>query len=129
MVNLGIGVNIVKIRVGFKFDFLFDEIIKVLMIDRTSLRSYQPKYKKTKIPKALREQLWIHKVGRVFECPCKIRWCDNVMTAFDYHIGHNIPESRGGTLHWYNLIPICCRCNLSMGSQFTIYDFNRIVSG
>ena len=51
------------------------------------------------------------------------------LAKYSYHIGHNIPESRGGTLHWDNLIPICCRCNLSMGSQFTIYDFNRIVSG
>ena len=97
------------------------------MINKTSLRSFQPRYEKTRIPKALREQLWIRKVGKVFCSPCKIRWCENEMNVFDYHIGHNIPESRGGTLHWNNLIPICARCNLSMGSQFTIYDFNKIV--
>jgi 5-methylcytosine-specific restriction endonuclease McrA len=98
------------------------------MIDKTSLRSYEPVIVKKHLPKAVREQLWIKKVGRVFDAPCNIRWCDNNMNAFDFHVGHNVPESRGGTLRWDNLIPICARCNLSMGSQFTIREWNHLIS-
>ena len=97
------------------------------MIDKRSLRAYKPTLVKTHVPKALREQIWIKKVGRKFEVPCTIRWCGNMMTAFDFHIGHNVPESKGGTLHFSNLQPICCRCNLSMGNKFTIRDWNNIV--
>jgi 5-methylcytosine-specific restriction endonuclease McrA len=98
------------------------------MIDKTALRSYQPALVKQQLPRAIREQLWIKKVGRVFDAPCNIKWCENNMTAFDFHIGHNIPQSRGGSLLWNNLIPICCRCNLSMGSQYTIREWNRLIS-
>lgn len=96
------------------------------MIDKRSLRSHNPVLVKQKIPKALREQVWIRKIGRAFEAPCTIKWCSNTMTVFDYHVGHNIPESKGGTLHLHNLQPICCRCNLSMGSQYTIREWNNL---
>lgn len=76
------------------------------------------------IPRALREQLWIIKVGRVFESKCKIIWCGNRMTVFDFQCGHNIPESKGGATSLDNLVPICSRCNLSMGNHFTIDEWN-----
>jgi hypothetical protein len=83
--------------------------------------------KKNAIPKALREQVWLRTAGRRFEIKCPIHWCKNHITAFDHHIGHNIPEAAGGTLHIDNLIAICARCNLSMGSQFTIDQWQLIV--
>ena len=76
-------------------------------------------YVKKKIPKAIREQLWIQKVGKKFETKCKTTWCRNKINVFDYQAGHDIPESKGGTAELTNLIPICSRCNLSMGNQFT----------
>lgn len=80
-------------------------------------------YKKKKIPKALREQLWIQKVGKKFETSCKTTWCKNKINVFDFQAGHDVPESRGGDTCISNLVPICGRCNLSMGSQFTFKEW------
>ncbi len=82
---------------------------------------------KDRIPRALREQVWLRTAGRRFDVKCPIRWCRNRMTAFDFHVGHNLPESAGGTLHIDNLIAVCARCNLSMGSQFTIDQWQLVV--
>lgn len=76
-------------------------------------------YKKQKIPKALREQVWITKIGKRFDSKCKTTWCSNTITVFDFQCGHDIPESRGGSTDISNLEPICSRCNLSMGNEFT----------
>ncbi len=81
---------------------------------------------KERIPKALREQVWITWAGRRFEAPCLVPWCKNVMTVFDFHVGHNIPESKGGATELSNLRPICARCNLSMGSQYSIEEWGRL---
>ena len=48
------------------------------------------------------------------------------MTVFDFESGHNIPESKGGTLNIDNLRPICAKCNRSMGDDYTIDEFSRI---
>jgi 5-methylcytosine-specific restriction endonuclease McrA len=83
---------------------------------------------KATIPKALREQVWMKYVGNAFDAKCHIRWCRNCITAFDFHVGHNIPEAKGGTLALENLRPLCARCNLSMGSQYTIDEWQRLGS-
>jgi hypothetical protein len=59
-------------------------------------RNRKRMYKKTKIPVALREQVWINKMGRVFDGKCVINWCSNMISVFDFQCGHNIPESKGG---------------------------------
>ena len=74
---------------------------------------------KQKIPKALREQVWIVHAGKVFERKCLTDWCNNTMTVFDFQCGHNIPESAGGPTILDNLVPICGRCNLSMSDNYT----------
>lgn len=83
-----------------------------------------PKNKST-IPKALREQVWIGYMGHTFEGKCRVRWCRNTITVFDFQSGHNFPESKGGATTLENLVPICSRCNLSMGSQYTIDEWNQ----
>jgi hypothetical protein len=80
---------------------------------------------KIKIPKAVREQVWLVHVGPKFQNKCKVSWCTNTMNVFDFQCGHNIPESKGGATDVNNLVPICSRCNLSMGSQFTIDEWNK----
>lgn len=80
-------------------------------------------YTKKKIPKALREQLWIQKVGKRFETKCKTTWCRNKINVFDFQAGHDVPECRGGSTDLSNLVPICSRCNLSMGSQHTFKEW------
>ncbi len=56
------------------------------------------KYKKN-IPKALRQQVWLKYNDRKFESKCNIKWCSNIISVFDYHVGHNIPESKGGGIN------------------------------
>ena len=83
-------------------------------------------HKKDKIPKALREQVWITYLGNRFSTKCTISWCKNRINAFDFHVGHNIPESKGGTLEISNLRPICARCNLSMSDNYSINEWIKL---
>ena len=82
--------------------------------------------KKLKIPKALREQVWRHHNSHRYDAKCFVTWCTNRITVFDFEVGHNIPESKGGTLDLSNLRPICGRCNSSMGNQYTIDEWNKL---
>tara|TARA_Y100000389_G_scaffold98745_2_gene95435 strand:- start:941 stop:1321 length:381 start_codon:yes stop_codon:yes gene_type:complete len=80
-------------------------------------------YRKQNIPKAVREQCWIESFGKVFEHKCYVDWCENMINPFDYHVGHDKPESKGGTLDISNIKPICARCNLSMSDNYTIQEW------
>ena len=60
-------------------------------------------YRKQTIPKAVREQCWIASFGKVFEHKCYVDWCENLINPFDYHVGHDQPESKGGTLDINNI--------------------------
>ena len=83
-------------------------------------------YKKKKMPKAVREAVWVKHVGKKFEYKCLTHWCPNTMTVFDFQTSHNIPESKGGTMDIDNLFPLCGRCNLSMSSQYTYFEWSNI---
>lgn len=84
------------------------------------------KYKrKAQIPKALREQVWLKTMHRSFEGKCPVQWCTNTITVFDFQCGHNVPESKGGKTTLDNLIPLCGRCNISMGDRYTIDEWNH----
>ena len=85
-------------------------------------------YRKQNIPKAIREQCWIASFGKVFEHKWYVDWCENIINPFDYHVGHDQPESKGGTLDINNIKPICARCNLSMSDNYTIAQWN-VLSG
>ena len=89
----------------------------------TKKRAATTPYKKGKIPKALREALWLKFSGKEFETKCQTTWCPNRITAYDFQAGHNVPESKGGATTLDNLVPICSRCNLSMGSQYTFSEW------
>jgi 5-methylcytosine-specific restriction endonuclease McrA len=82
-------------------------------------------YTKSKIPKAVREQVWLVHIGSKFQSKCEVAWCQNQVTVFDFQCGHNIPESRGGQTDIHNLRPICSRCNVSMGNQFSIDEWDK----
>lgn len=88
-------------------------------------KSTGKKHKK-KIPVALREQVWLKQMGRVFEGKCPTTWCQNTISVFDFQSGHNIPESKGGPTNLENLIPLCGRCNLSMGNDYTFDQWCKI---
>ena len=78
------------------------------------------------IPKAIRQQVWLQYNGQKFKSECYVRWCKNELSVFNYHVGHNIPRSKGGTLDLNNLKPICSNCNLSMGDRYTIDEWVQL---
>jgi 5-methylcytosine-specific restriction endonuclease McrA len=92
----------------------------------TSVAKAPTSVAKAPIPKALREQVWVVYAGRCFERKCLVPWCQNNMTVFDFHVGHDVPESEGGATQLRNLRPICARCNLSMGAQYSIQEWSQI---
>ena len=81
---------------------------------------------KAPIPKALREQVWIRYFGKNFKSKCYINWCVNNIDVFNFQVGHNIPESKGGPTVLENLRPICGRCNLSMSNVYSIDEWNTL---
>lgn len=85
------------------------------------------KKKKQKIPFKLRQQVWLNTNGKQYECKCFVKWCSNTIDVFNYQVGHDIPESKGGTLHLNNLKPICSNCNLSMSNNFSITQWNNLI--
>ena len=97
--------------------------------DLPRARSPGPAARKQAIPVAVREQVWIQKMGSVFQGKCKVTWCENKITVFDFQSGHNIPESKGGATTVANLVPICSRCNQTMGDRFSIDEWNKAFHG
>ena len=81
---------------------------------------------KVKIPKALREQVWLKQFGKNYTSKCATIWCENKITVFDFQCGHDIPESKGGETILENLVPICSRCNLSMSNTYTFKEWNLL---
>lgn len=78
------------------------------------------------IPLALRQQVWLQYNGKTFQHKCNIKWCKNIITVFNFHVGHDIPRSKGGTLDLNNLKPICVNCNLSMSDNYSIKEWNKL---
>jgi 5-methylcytosine-specific restriction endonuclease McrA len=83
------------------------------------------KYKKKKIPSALRQQVWLKDNGEKFKNKCKINWCSNIISVFNFECGHNIPESKGGLTTIDNLHTICSMCNKSMSDKYSIQEWNK----
>jgi 5-methylcytosine-specific restriction endonuclease McrA len=79
--------------------------------------------RKQRIPAALRQQVWIQRIGRVFDSKCSTSWCSNIISVFDFECGHNVPESKGGETNFENLIPICRSCNMSMSNTYTFDEW------
>jgi 5-methylcytosine-specific restriction endonuclease McrA len=88
----------------------FAKVVPVALIAATA------KYTKKNIPKALREQVWLKHVGPRYYGKCKTPWCSNRMNVFNFHVSHVIAEANGGSTTLENLLPLCDRCNLSMGT-------------
>ena len=82
---------------------------------------------KESIPKRVRELVWTTHNCEVFTHKCFVSWCDNNINVFNFQVGHDIPESKGGTLDIDNLKPICGNCNLSMGNKYTITEWCKLV--
>ena len=82
---------------------------------------------KEQIPKRIRELVWTTYNGEVFSSKCYVSWCTNNINVFSFQTGHDIPESKGGTLDINNLKPICGSCNLSMGNKYSITEWSKLI--
>lgn len=82
------------------------------------------KYSKKNIGIQKKNECWKKYNGDEMEAECQVSWCKKVINCSDYHVGHDIAESKGGINDSDNLIPICSRCNLSMGNRFSIKEFS-----
>jgi hypothetical protein len=83
---------------------------------------------KEAIPKRIRELVWTTNNGETFTHKCYVSWCDNNINVFNFQVGHDIPESKGGTLDIDNLKPICASCNLSMSNKYTICEWSQLIN-
>lgn len=112
---------------GFKNTY-FKRVMRPPRFQMNSLvNSFKKKpYVKSKISAALREQVWLQQNGRVFEAKCATTWCENKISVFDFQCGHDVPESKGGPTDINNLFPICPKCNLSMGNQYTLKEWSAL---
>lgn len=81
---------------------------------------------KYKIPKAIRQTCWVKNFGEKYKHKCFVNWCHRIITCFDFEVGHNLPESKGGTLDLNNLRPICRQCNIGMGNKYTIDEWRLL---
>lgn len=82
--------------------------------------------RKAHISKSLRKEVWEKSCGKSYNHKCLVPWCTTTMTPFDFEVGHDLPESRGGTLALSNLHAICPGCNRSMGDRYTIAEWSRL---
>jgi 5-methylcytosine-specific restriction endonuclease McrA len=85
-------------------------------------------HSKETIPKRIRELVWTTNNGETFSHKCYVSWCDNTINVFNFQVGHDIPESKGGTLDIDNLKPICSNCNLSMSNKYTIKEWSQLIT-
>jgi hypothetical protein len=71
--------------------------------------------------------VWLLYLGdKNFKHKCNVKWCENIITPFNFEVGHNVPESKGGATDLDNLRPICSKCNKSMGDSYTIDEFSEL---
>jgi hypothetical protein len=96
----------------------------IQMIEKKTIDSCIPKYKKHPISSTLKRKVWDTHIGQTIgqhKCFC----CNlTYITQLSFHCGHVIPESKGGDTKLSNLRPICQNCNSSMGTQ-NMYDFMK----
>jgi 5-methylcytosine-specific restriction endonuclease McrA len=83
------------------------------------------KQRKCKIPLAMKQTVWVNQFGEVYKHKCVTKWCHRIITVFDFEVGHNIPESKGGVTSPENLRPICRQCNIGMGNRYTIDEWSK----
>lgn len=87
--------------------------------------AYNRNRRKKSIPKTVRRKVWekVHGEHKA-KGKCYVKWCQRILDKMDFQAGHNIPESKGGSIHITNLFPICGDCNQGMGDRFTIDEWS-----
>ena len=90
---------------------------KVVQKEKKSPEVKVRKKRKKAIPKSVKIAVWNKNIGETIgkhKCMC----CNVAdITQMNFHCGHIIAEAKGGKVHVDNLLPICSKCNRSMGTQ------------
>jgi hypothetical protein len=80
------------------------------------------KKRKTYIPKSLRMAVWKQHIG-IEKGTSMCTVCNsNTMCQLDFQCGHIQSEADGGPTCLSNLMPVCSKCNTSMGKK-NLHDF------
>jgi hypothetical protein len=107
-----------------RIEYLESSQVKIILNIKPE-QSSDKKYKKKKISHTVRIKCWNVHVGELIpkiKCMC----CYNIdITQHNFHCGHVIAESNGGTHKIANLLPVCNVCNSSMGS-INMNDFKNM---
>jgi len=93
--------------------------------NKKKINKKKNKKSKRKIPLAMRQTIWVKHFDELFKHKCYVSWCDRIITCFDFQVGHNIPESKGGKTDIDNLYPICRNCNIGMSNRYTIEEWSN----
>ena len=64
---------------------------------KPSIIKTNEKTKKSTIPKKLREEIWNHYNEGLFSAKCHVPWCHRTIDVFNFHVGHDVPECKGGS--------------------------------
>lgn len=100
--------------------------LKKLNIFQAKPKPKRSRKRHNTIPKSIRQEVWKYHCGCVYSHKC-LGWCDNMITVFNFEVGHNIPFSKGGSNRIENLYPICSNCNKSMSNVYTISQWKKLL--
>ena len=110
----------------------WSELIKIVKQEVNTNNTNNSKCK-TNVPKIHKKLIWETYIG-IDKGREKCLCCNmNNIDPFDFHMGHIIPKSKGGSMCKENLRPICSQCNHSMNNENMIdfmkrlnYDIERL---
>ncbi len=86
----------------------------------------RPEYKKKGVTPRQRTQFRIRlsDTHATYRCPV----CFNIITDKNYHVGHVIPESKGGANSFENYVAMCPHCNEVMqNNHFSPDDISDMI--
>ena len=97
--------------------FVYDWV-KDIITQQTGSKIYKKKRtrKCNKIPKIIKDQVWKQYMPNIHESKCMC--CSkNSITSNQFHCGHVLSRSNGGSNSVDNMRPICQSCNLGMKTR------------
>jgi len=92
-------------------EYIYDWVAKIIAEKTGEIIAKKKKYRKKKITKSLRAEVWRTYMGDVGEGPCFCCRKNNIKALDGMECGHVKAETNGGETTLENLRPICKDCN------------------
>jgi hypothetical protein len=73
--------------------------------------------KQQMIYQAIKTKIWRKYCGENFKTKCCVEFCINEISISNFEAGFILAEAKGGDVSVDNLIPICSKCNKSIGNK------------